>query len=247
MLHSAHNAASSFYGQEVDDFPSLAAQWARDGIEAPPLLMATETRLGDNVSSLELMTANGTVICLRHTPPGTDHDAGVQFTPFFLGGALGGLSGTAGLWNRLATSFGGVRLHYRFPSRLGESLLDVLMVFHHLAAKRGLQRVALVGHSFGGGVAAAAGVLLGPDATAGVVALAGQRSGTELIGRLAGTPVFVIHGMDDGVIPWMSARLVHAEAAEPKSLWFIQGGDHVLAAHVDELELRIGEFLSALA
>jgi fermentation-respiration switch protein FrsA (DUF1100 family) len=230
----------------MDDFPSLAARWAREGIEAPPLLGASETRLGPNVSTLELMTARGTVVCLRHTPGGADHDAGVAFVPIFLGGALGGLSGTAGLWNRLATTFGGVRLHYRFPSAMAESLLDVLMVVHHLTATRNLQRVALVGHSFGGGVAAGAGVLLGSDVTAGVVALAGQRSGTELLARLAGTPVFVIHGMADTIIPWASARLVHAEAAEPKQVWYIPDGDHVLAGHVDDLELRIGDFLRTL-
>jgi hypothetical protein len=230
----------------MEDFPSLAATWARDGIEAPELLGASEHRLGPNVSTLELMTTRGTVVCIRHTPAGSDHDAGVPFTPFFLGGALGGLSGTAGLWNRLATTFGGLRLHYRVPSGMADSLLDVLMVFHHLASTRGLQRVALVGHSFGGGVAAGAGVLLGTDVTAGVVLLAGQRSGTELIGRLAGTPVFVIHGMADGIIPWASARLVHAEAAEPKLLWYIPDGDHVLAGHVDELESRIGSFLASL-
>jgi fermentation-respiration switch protein FrsA (DUF1100 family) len=89
-------------------------------------------------------------------------------------------------------------------------------------------------------------VLLGTDVTAGVVALAGQRSGTELIARLAGTPVLVIHGMADSIIPWTSARLVHTEAAEPKHLWLIQDGDHVLAGHVDELEERIGDFLQPL-
>ena len=231
----------------MEDYRALAAKWAREGIEAPALLGASEHRLGPNVSTLELMTARGTVVCLRHTPPGTDHDADpVAFTPFFLGGALGGLSGTAGLWNRLASTFGGIRLHYRFPSGMADSLLDVLMVFHHLAASRGLQRVALVGHSFGGGVAVGAGVFLGTEATAGVVALAGQRSGTELVDRLAGVPILVIHGREDTIIPWASARLVHAEAAEPKHLWIIPDGDHVLAGHVDELEARIGEFLTSL-
>jgi fermentation-respiration switch protein FrsA (DUF1100 family) len=230
----------------VEDFLAFAGEWARDGIPAPRVLMTSETRLGDNVSTLELMTADGTIVCLRHTPPGTDHDAGVAFTPIFLGGALGGINGTAGLWNRLATRWGGVRLHYRYPSRLSQSLIDPLLVFHHLAAERGLQRVALVGHSFGGGVAVGAGVMLGP-ATAGVVALAGQRQGTELIDRLAGTPVLVIHGINDAVIPWASARVVHAEAAEPKHLWLIPDGDHVLAGHVDELEARIGAFLESVS
>ena len=149
----------------TQDFPTLAAQWARDGIEAPPLLGASEHALGPNVSTLELMTTQGTVVCIRHTPPGTDHEAGV---------------------------------------------------------------------------------LLGTEVTAGVVALAGQRSGTELIARLAGVPVLVIHGLADSIIPAASARLVHAEAAEPKHIWYIPDGDHVLAGHVDELEERIGKFVRSL-
>lgn len=230
----------------MEDFLAFAGEWAREGIPAPPVLMTSETRLGDNVSSLELMTTDGTVVAIRHTPPGTDHDAGVAFTPIFLGGALGGINGTAGLWNRLATRLGGVRLHYRYPSRLSQSLIDPLMVFRHLAAERSLERVALVGHSFGGGVAAGAGVMLGP-ACSGVVALAGQRQGTELIERLAGKPVLIIHGMRDTIIPFASARLVHAEASEPKHLWLIPDGDHVLADHVDELDDRIGSFLESLS
>ena len=224
---------------------AFATEWAREGIPAPRVLMASETRLGDNVSTLELMTADGTIVGVRHTPPGTDHDSGVAFTPLFLGGALGGINGTAGLWNRLAVRLGGVRLHYRYPSRLSQSLIDALMVFRYLAAERGVERVALVGHSFGGGVAAGAGVMLGP-AAAGVVALAGQRQGTELIDRLAGVPLLVIHGMKDTIIPWASARLVHAEANEPKHLWLIPNGDHVLADHVDELDTRIGDFIESV-
>jgi len=127
------------------------------------------------VSSLEIMTTNGCVVCLRHTAPGTDHDAPTPFTTFFLGGALGGLSGGGGAFPRLAKDFGGVRIHYRLASRLDECLLDVMMVNHHLSQRYGLERVALMGHSFGGGLAPAGGVLLGPHC-AGVVAVAASAS-----------------------------------------------------------------------
>ena len=39
--------------------------------------------------------------------------------------------------------------------------MDVLLVHHHLR-RRGVERVVVVGHSFGGAVAVSAGVLLGP-------------------------------------------------------------------------------------
>lgn len=226
-------------------FPDLAARWATEGIDAPPLVAVTETREADHTSTVELMTLRGTVICVRHSAPDVGHDDPQPDLPIFLGGALGGLAGTAGLWPRLARRTGGIRVHYRSPSDLEASLVDVLMVFHHYRSTLGLERTALVGHSFGGGVAAGAGVLLGP-ATAGVVCVAGQREGTQLLRRLAGTPVLIIHGMQDSHIPWQSARMVHADAAEPKHLWLVPGGDHGLADHVDELETRIGAFLASV-
>ena len=226
-------------------FPEIAARWARDGIDAPTLISFSETREAEHSSVFELMTLGGTVVGVRHSPPESDHDGPQPFLPIFLGGALGGLNGTGGLWARIARRTGGVRIHYRSPSDLEASLLDVLMTYHHFAGTTGATRTALVGHSFGGGVAAGAGVILGP-ATAGVVCLAGQREGTQLLGRLAGTPVLLIHGLEDGHIPWQSARMVHADAAEPKHLWLVPGGDHGMAGHVDELEERITSFLTTL-
>ena len=227
-------------------FPELAARWAADGIDAPPLVGVTETREAEHTSVFEIMTVRGTVVGVRHSAPDADHDGPQPFLPIFLGGALGGLAGTGGLWQRLARRHGGIRLHYRVPSDLEASILDVLMTHHHYAGALGATRTALVGHSFGGGVAAAAGVLLAP-ATAGVVCLAGQREGTQLLARLAGTPVLVVHGLEDAHIPWQSARAVHADAAEPKQLWLVPGGDHTMGGHVDELDGRIGSFLASLA
>lgn len=228
----------------MTSFPELATRWASEGIDAPALVGSAETREGEHTSVFEIMTVRGTVVGVRHSAPDVDHEGPQPLLPVFLGGALGGLAGTGGLWHRLARRFGGIRMQYRFPSDLEASLIDVLMTHHHFAAASGTERVVLVGHSFGGGVAAGAGVLLGP-ATAGVVCLAGQREGTQLLHGLAGTPVLLIHGLADTHIPWQSARAVHADAAEPKHLWLVQGGDHTMSGHVDELERRIGEFLSA--
>jgi fermentation-respiration switch protein FrsA (DUF1100 family) len=102
--------------------------------------------------------------------------------------------------------------------------------------------VALMGHSFGGGVAPGAGVLLGPHC-AGVVAVAGQRVGTELIERLEGTPVLLIHGHADAHIPWQSAQAVYARAKDPKDMLIIPGGDHGLSGHGDVVYERLVAFI----
>jgi pimeloyl-ACP methyl ester carboxylesterase len=188
---------------------------------------------------MEVITADGVIMCLRH-----GLDAGEDTAVIFLGGALGGLSGPAhGLYDRVARRTGGVRLHYRKPGRLEDCLMDVLLV-HHLLARRGVERVVLVGHSFGGAVAIAAGALLGP-ATAGVVALSTQVPGTEHVDKLAGTPLLLIHGDADGVLPDLCSRNVHERAGEPKELVILPGEGHLLDGATDTLIGRVTAFIES--
>src|SRR3954469_23689588 len=134
-------------------------------------LALQESQLGRDVVAMEVITADGIITCLRHGDP-------EGATTVCVGGALGGLSGPAGgLYHRLASALGGVRIHYRKPGSMDDCLMDVLLV-QHLMRRRGVERAVLVGHSFGGAVAIGAGALLGP-ATAGVVALSTQVPGTE--------------------------------------------------------------------
>src|SRR5688500_5306469 len=182
---------------------------ARAGLVPLRPLAVQESRLGPDVTSMEVITADGIITCLRH-----GLDSGEEHAPIFLGGALGGLSGPShGLYHTLARQLGGVRVHYRKPGRLEDCLMDVLLV-HHLLARRGVARVVLVGHSFGGAVAIGAGVLLG-EATAGVAALSTQVPGTEQVDRLAGRPLLLVHGEADGVLPDLCSRNVYERARDP--------------------------------
>src|SRR4051812_39128419 len=138
---------------------------ARSGRVPLRPLAVQESQLGRDVAAMEVITADGIITCLHHTTPEMNGDE--ASTTIFLGGALGGLSGPAhGLYHRLAATLGGIRLHYRKPGRMEDCLMDVLLV-HHIMQRRGLQRIVLVGHSFGGAVAIGAGALLG-EVTAGV-------------------------------------------------------------------------------
>jgi alpha-beta hydrolase superfamily lysophospholipase len=224
-----------------NDFTALARKWAVEGIEGPQIIMVQQSELGPGVSLIEIVTVKGIIICIRHLPPDVEPGTPVPFTPFFLGGAIGGLSGTGGLYQRLGKRLGGVRIHYRQPANLEECLIDVLSAFH-LLAREGLERTVLVGHSFGGGVALGAGVLLGP-ATRGVVTLATQLPGSELAPRLAGTPVLLFHGTADTILPDTCSRNVYARLEEPKELVLIPNEGHLLDKSVDMLDERIGEFI----
>lgn len=201
-----------------------------------------ESRLGPDAAAMEVITADGIITCLRH-----GLDAGEEGAVLFLGGALGGLSGPAhGLYHTLAGALGGVRLHYRKPGRLEDCVMDVLLV-QHLLARRGVSRLVLVGHSFGGAVAIAAGAFLG-SATAGVAALSTQVPGTEQVGHLAGRPLLLVHGDADGVLPDLCSHNVYERAGDPKELVILQGEGHLLEGAAEELTARLTAFAtSALA
>lgn len=217
----------------MDAFADAIREGARAGITPLRPLAIAESRVAPDIVVMEVVTADGIIVCLRH-----GLDAGEDATTLFLGGALGGLSGPAhGLYHTLARRLGGVRIHYRKPGRLEDCLFDVLLV-QHLLSRRGVERVALVGHSFGGAVAVGAGVLLGP-ATAGVVALSTQVPGTETVDRLV-APILLVHGDNDGVLPDLCSRNVYerATSARSRDLVVLPGEGHLLdgasAAGLDE-------------
>lgn len=69
-------------------------------------------------------------------------------------------------------------------------------------------------------------------------------SPVTVIGTLSPTPVLIIAGEGDKLIPADNGRALYAAAREPKELWIIQGADHggTLAAAGGEYEKKVGEF-----
>jgi pimeloyl-ACP methyl ester carboxylesterase len=222
----------------TDPFSELMREGARVGRMPLRPLAVQESRLGADAVLLEVITAEGVIVCAGHKLAEAD-----EVTTFFLGGALGGLSGPAhGLYDRLAKETGGVRIHYRRPGHVDDCVMDVLLV-HHILSRRGLQRVVLVGHSFGGAIAIGAGALLGP-ATAGVVALSTQVPGTEHVEKLAGRPLLLVHGEADGILPDLCSRNVYERAEEPKELVLLAGEGHLLDGAADQLTALVGGFVA---
>ena len=65
-----------------------------------------------------------------------------------------------------------------------------------------------------------------------------------VIGKIAPTPVFIITGEGDEMIPAENGRRLFNAAKEPKDLWVIPVGGHggTIAAAGDEYAERVGEF-----
>lgn len=156
----------------------------------------------------------------------------------YVGGAHGGLDGPArGLYRALCDrlqpmGIAGLRLHYRHPNYLSECVLDTMVGAAFLVSE-GVQRVALVGHSFGGAVVISAGALLG-DVVA-VVALSTQTTGTQLTRHVSPRQMLLVHGEDDDVLPHTCTKQVFEKAREPKDMIIYPGVGHDLHECRDEL------------
>jgi dipeptidyl aminopeptidase/acylaminoacyl peptidase len=66
----------------------------------------------------------------------------------------------------------------------------------------------------------------------------------KIIAAIAPTPVLIIAGEGDKLIPVDNGRKLYSAAGEPKELWLIPGADHggTLTAAGSEYEKRVGEF-----
>lgn len=162
-----------------------------------------------------------------------------------LGGASGGMDGPAMLYARLghdARSLGltVMRLGYRLPGEMVECVLDTMAGISFLKGI-GHQRMALIGHSFGGGVAIATATL-NPAAVA-IAAISSQLDGAQNVAQLPPRPLLLIHGTADAVIPDESSRLIFERAGDPKTLKLFPGADHVLTQVGEELHDLVREWL----
>jgi len=163
-----------------------------------------------------------------------------------LGGAGGGMDGPAMLYARLGLEAGArgltvLRVRYRMPNEMVECVLDA-MAGLSLLKGIGHQRAALIGHSFGGGVAIATATL-NPMAVA-VAAISSQLGGAQNVAQLAPRPLLLIHGTADTVLREESSRLIFARAKEPKTLKLFAGADHGLTQVGDEVHQLVSQWLS---
>jgi pimeloyl-ACP methyl ester carboxylesterase len=193
------------------------------------LLEVRRTPAGAHSDDIVLATDQGDITGIFHPalPDGAPGPAAVVW----VGGAGGGLYGPAGgLYADLADvlrryGISSLRVHYRRPNDLEACVIDVLVALAWLA-DAGVQRAALVGHSFGGAVVISAGAL-SPLVTS-VVTLSTQTYGTDLVAELSPRALLLVHGTADSALPDRCSRQLYALAAEPKELVLYEGAGHGL-------------------
>ncbi len=153
-------------------------------------------------------------------------------------GAAGGFEGPShGIYVDLARELASqgmasLRLDYRYPGDLPMCVMDVLLGNTFLI-QEGIERVGLVGHSFGGAVVIMAGVL--SRSVRAVVGLSSQTVGAQRVGELVPTPLLLVHGERDERLSADCSRLIHEWAGEPKELVLFPKDGHGLTESHDEL------------
>jgi alpha/beta superfamily hydrolase len=194
---------------------------------------------GNNQEKVVINTADGNIECIFHSAGGT---RGV----IWLCGSLGGFDGPSfGIFKilseRMVTDgFNSLRLHYRRPGDFEECVQDVLTGVDFLKQKR-INKVALVGHSFGGAVAIQAGTMSREVKT--VVGLASQTSGAQRVAELTPRPLLLIHGERDRNLSADCSRYIYQWAEEPKELHILKNNGHFLREAHKELLTQIRKWL----
>jgi dienelactone hydrolase len=166
-----------------------------------------------------------------------------------VGGVGGGFdSPAADLYPRLCEELAAegaraLRVRFRNPVDLSASVADVLAGVD-LLARLGVERVALLGHSFGGAVVIAAAARTSLAGT--VIALATQSYGAAAAAELGPRcSILLLHGTGDRVLPDVCSRHVYSIAREPKELRLLPGVGHTMVEAADDVHDIVTGWLRA--
>jgi pimeloyl-ACP methyl ester carboxylesterase len=222
--------------------PCVSDAEPRSPLELLEALAVQEAEIAPGLSHLEVYTMGGLLTLLWH---GARDAPNVVVT---CGGGMGSLLGPAdGLYQWLGEQLaplgtGVVRVGYRKPNDLSRCVHDVAAACD-LVGRNGGRHFVVIGHSFGGAVAVQAGVVLG-EHCAGIVGLATQSAGCELAAELGDTPLLLLHGTDDSILPPETSSVVQMLAGHGEVV-LLPGTNHLLSESVDEVRERVLTFVAA--
>ena len=215
---------------------------ARSPLDLLEVLATQDVEVAPDVHHVELFTMRGLLTLLWHGPRPCED------VVLACSGAMGSLLGPAdGLYHDLGnelTSQGiaTVRVGYRRAGDLGRCVHD-LAAAAQLAVGEGARHFVTVGHSFGGAVAIQAAIVLG-GLVAGVVTLATQSAGCETAEELGDTPLLLVHGEHDELLPSETSFVVR-ELAGHGDVVLLPATGHLLRESGDDVRALLGEWIPA--
>lgn len=212
----------------------------RAPLDALGALAREEVQVTPTLRHVEVYTLEGLLTLLWHGDPRAEH------VVIMCGGAMGGMLGPAGgAYHALGDAFaeqgiGTIRVGYRKPNHLPKCVHD-LAAAADLANRFGARQFVTVGHSFGGAVAIQAGVVLGPHCR-GVVTLATQSAGCEQADQLGDTPLLLLHGERDELLPPETSAVVQMLAGHGELVYYPNAG-HLLTEATDDVLDRLSTWV----
>ena len=123
-------------------------------------------------------------------------------------------------------------LRYRQNTQLGACIRDAQAAVSFLESQ-GVQRIALVGHSFSGAVVISVAPL--SKSIVAVVALASQTYGANSVAHINPRPILLVHGTADQRLGTHCSEQIYSWAKKPKELVILEGASHGLWERKDDL------------
>jgi pimeloyl-ACP methyl ester carboxylesterase len=210
-------------------------------LELLEALGVEEVSIAPSLAHLEIYTMRGLLTILWHGPRDA---ADVVLT---CGGGMGGVLGPAnGVYHSLGCELAEehgiatMRVGYRKPNDISRCVHDVAAA-GDLASRSGARRFVVIGHSFGGAVAIQTGVVLGAHCR-GVVTLSTQSAGCEHADELGTTPLLLLHGTDDEILPPEASSVVQMLAGHGDVV-LLPGNGHLLSESAPEVHERLAAWI----
>ncbi|HEV7527132.1 MAG TPA: alpha/beta hydrolase [Acidimicrobiia bacterium] len=219
----------------------MSAEEPRSPLELLEALGVEEIEIVPGFAHLEIYTMRGLLTVMWHGP----RDA--RDVVVTCGGGMGGVLGPAeGVYHRLGCELADthgiatMRVGYRKPNDISRCVHDVAAAAD-LASRSGARGFVFIGHSFGGAVAIQAGTVLGAHCR-GVVTLSTQSAGCENASELRDTPLLLIHGTDDEILPPETSTVVQMLAGHGEVV-LLPGTGHLLTEVATEVKARLLEWI----
>lgn len=190
---------------------------------------------------ITLATDRGDVKCRYY------HSVGEKKAVIFVGGTDGGFDTPANnLYPKLCKTLkhhniSSLRIKYRYPSELAESVLDVMVAITFLE-RFGIEEIGLVGHSLGGAVVLQAAASA-PGTVSTVVTLATQAHGAEVASLLENVSLLFIHGESDEILPAYGSTYIHDISQGEKQLMLYKNATHTLTEVAVPVQQQIQSWL----
>ncbi|KAK5680151.1 hypothetical protein LTR17_027547 [Elasticomyces elasticus] len=218
-----------------------------------------------SVTRLQIRVTNGSdgkVSGFLHTPTPYERGTHNKTAAILLSGAGGGVTGPSSMYLGIADKLASLpkahqallalRLDYRFPARNKHCVPDVQAAIEVLKSEHQIEKIVLVGWSFGSAPVLTCAAQ--DPRVIGAALVAPQTAETEGLEMLPPRPLLLCHGLADRTLSPRRSRDLERRYRNADSsrkgeveLTLFDGDDHALTLHAAKAERQITEFMLRLA